>query len=282
MRKLITFAFLLLISQIGIGQLKTFTFPFQTGDLWQYYVYLGDPALSFYTSIQIDHDTLMPNNKVYKVFSSGLTPFFYFRQDSTRIFQYSTQDSTEFLRYDFSRNAGDTISIVHSGGLVYPIVLTVDQNVPVFNQQRRIITFHSSNGLISDQVVDSIGIFDFVNNIESDYRLTGAIVGGKSYGTILDVKKGVVSMPNSFSLYQNYPNPFNPTTTISFALPSQSVVSLKVFDMLGREVSTIVSGELQAGTYTRQWNASAFASGVYFYRLQAGTFNETKKLLLLK
>jgi hypothetical protein len=88
--------------------------------------------------------------------------------------------------------------------------------------------------------------------------------------------------PSKFTLSQNYPNPCNPTTAISFSLPSRSMVSLKVFDILGREVSTIVSEELQAGSYTRQWNASAFASGVYFYRLQAGTYSETKRLLLLK
>ncbi len=88
--------------------------------------------------------------------------------------------------------------------------------------------------------------------------------------------------PLTFALRQNYPNPFNPSTTIAFELPSRSLVSLKIFDLLGREVSTIVSGELQAGTYTRQWNAATMSSGVYFYRLQAGSFIETKKLLLLK
>jgi len=99
---------------------------------------------------------------------------------------------------------------------------------------------------------------------------------------ITAVKDSKSKIPTTFSLSQNYPNPFNPATTISFALPSRSLVSLKVFDILGREVSTIVSGELQAGSYTRQWNASNMASGVYFYRLQAGSFSETKKLLLLK
>jgi len=89
-------------------------------------------------------------------------------------------------------------------------------------------------------------------------------------------------VPLKYDLEQNYPNPFNPATTFSFSLPSQSFVSLKVFDLLGREVSTIVSGELQAGSYTRQWNAAAFASGVYFYRLTAGSFVQTKKLMLIK
>jgi len=85
-----------------------------------------------------------------------------------------------------------------------------------------------------------------------------------------------------FVLHQNYPNPFNPTTTLSFSLPSKSYVSLKVFDALGREVSILVSEELPAGTYTLQWSAAGLASGVYFYRLQAGSFTETKKLVLLR
>jgi hypothetical protein len=97
-------------------------------------------------------------------------------------------------------------------------------------------------------------------------------------------------IPTEFSLGQNYPNPFNPSTTISFDLPKQSFVSMKVFDLLGREVAVIVSEELPAGNYKRQWNAQNLSSGIYFYRLQArqtssgqaGTFTQTKKLLLLK
>jgi hypothetical protein len=89
-------------------------------------------------------------------------------------------------------------------------------------------------------------------------------------------------LPNDFSLSQNYPNPFNPTTTIAFSLPSKSYVSLKIFDALGREVSVLVSEEMTAGTYSKQWNANSLPSGVYFYRLQAGSLTETKKLTLLR
>jgi len=88
--------------------------------------------------------------------------------------------------------------------------------------------------------------------------------------------------PTKFVLEQNYPNPFNPATTISFTLSSKSFVSLKLFDALGREVSVLVSEELPAGSYSRQWNSAGLASGVYFYRFQAGGFLATKKLLLLK
>ncbi len=89
-------------------------------------------------------------------------------------------------------------------------------------------------------------------------------------------------IPSGIVLQQCYPNPFNPITNISFSLPTKSYISLKVFDLLGRDVATIVSENLSAGNYTRQWNASGMSSGIYFYRLQAGSFTETKKLLLLK
>jgi photosystem II stability/assembly factor-like uncharacterized protein len=85
-----------------------------------------------------------------------------------------------------------------------------------------------------------------------------------------------------FSLSQNYPNPFNPSTNISFTILSKSFVSLKVFDALGREVSVIISEELSAGSYLRSWNAQGMASGIYFCRLQASSFTETKKLVLLR
>ncbi len=99
---------------------------------------------------------------------------------------------------------------------------------------------------------------------------------------ITDVSAPKSNVPSGFSLSQNYPNPFNPTTTIAFNIPSKSFVSLKVFDMLGKEVATLASEEMSTGNYTRQWNAVNVSSGMYFYRLQAGTFTETKKLVLLK
>lgn len=95
-----------------------------------------------------------------------------------------------------------------------------------------------------------------------------------------DVKEKEI--PTVFSLAQNYPNPFNPTTTMEFALPKSCRATLKVYDLLGKEVATLVDENLPVGVHKAQWNASDVASGVYFYRLQAGSFVETKKLLLLR
>jgi hypothetical protein len=92
-----------------------------------------------------------------------------------------------------------------------------------------------------------------------------------------------VSMTHDgFSLDQNYPNPFNPSTMITFNLPSRSFVSLKVFDFQGREMATLVSEELSAGNHSCQWNAANLPGGVYVCRLQAGSVQETRKLVLLK
>ncbi len=88
--------------------------------------------------------------------------------------------------------------------------------------------------------------------------------------------------PVAYALGQNYPNPFNPSTTISFSLPEASNVTLKVFDSLGREVATLISGDVSAGTHNVTFDASGLASGLYVYRIEAGDFSAAKKLLLLK
>ena len=83
-------------------------------------------------------------------------------------------------------------------------------------------------------------------------------------------------------LNQNYPNPFNPTTTISFSIPSSAFTSLKVYDILGNEVATLVNEEKQAGNYELQFDASNLSSGIYLYKLQVCSFVETKKMILIK
>jgi hypothetical protein len=89
-------------------------------------------------------------------------------------------------------------------------------------------------------------------------------------------------LPSVYSLSQNYPNPFNPSTTINFALPKSGNVTLTVYDILGREVKMLVNDNLQAGYHKVVFNASSLASGIYFYRIQAGSFMDVKKLMLLK
>ena len=99
---------------------------------------------------------------------------------------------------------------------------------------------------------------------------------------ITSVKSTVTSSPTTFWLSQNYPNPFNPSTTIDYQIPNNTLVTLKVYDVLGRLVKTLVEDRQNSGTHSVTFNASSLSSGVYFYRLSAGSFVSTKKLMLIK
>ncbi len=120
-----------------------------------------------------------------------------------------------------------------------------------------------------------------------DGKLGSKIMDGTGSVKLTDTKSVIVKLervdqPTSFALMQNYPNPFNPKTDVRYAISDVSHVILKVFDVLGREVATLVNEVKQPGAYNVEWDAAGFPSGVYFYRLTARSFSDTKKLILLK
>jgi len=117
-----------------------------------------------------------------------------------------------------------------------------------------------------------------------DYVCVGTAWGGvfRSIYSTSDVRQLAPQEGLSFSLGQNYPNPFNPTTKIQFSIPHSGFVTLRVYDVLGQELTTLVADDLLMGGFEVQWDASDYASGVYFCRLRAGGFNQTRKLLLQK
>lgn len=132
-----------------------------------------------------------------------------------------------------------------------------------------------------------------LNDLESVYftdNQIGWTVG--EYETILKTTDGgsIVSVEyeqnsnqtNTFLLSQNFPNPFNPTTTIGYQLPERNLVTLKVYDILGREVATLVNEEKPVGSYEVQFIGNELTSGIYFYQLKAGDYTETKKMLMIK
>lgn len=168
----------------------------------------------------------------------------------------------------------------------------VDTYRVTFTFQNYPIVFRWSSGV--NLYYDSLKIVDGVDgsviNVDmftyDSLRLEAPVVG---YFLILaSGPKGTTAIndedtrPKSFSLLQNYPNPFNPSTTIKYELPAIAHVTLSIFDLLGREITTFSRYREAAGEHSYVWDASALPSGVYFYRLQAGSFQSTKKLILMK
>jgi hypothetical protein len=132
----------------------------------------------------------------------------------------------------------------------------------------------------------------WLDSLDASYTTTNAAfkgtdglpVGSNNWNSkvVTGVNKVNNNLPNSFSLSQNYPNPFNPTTLIQYSIPKSSAVSIKIYNLLGQEVATLVNQQQKAGNYSVNFNASRLASGIYMYRIQAGSFTSTKKMTLLK
>ncbi|MDP3148499.1 MAG: T9SS type A sorting domain-containing protein [Ignavibacteria bacterium] len=142
-------------------------------------------------------------------------------------------------------------------------------------------------------ILHSVPTSQSLNSIYSFNDTKGFAVGDSgtilftSNGGLTDVDEDELSITDKFQLFQNYPNPFNPSTVISYQLAVGSFVTLKVYDVLGNEVATLVNEFMQAATYNQTFNvktghASFLPSGIYFYKLQAGSFTQTKKFVLLK
>ncbi|HMQ79957.1 MAG TPA: T9SS type A sorting domain-containing protein [Ignavibacteria bacterium] len=115
--------------------------------------------------------------------------------------------------------------------------------------------------------------------------IRGCIINGIIYGdtnVLVGINQLSSEVPKLFSLSQNYPNPFNPVTHFGFQIAESGLVKLTVYDALGKEVEILVNRQLQSGSYEADWDASTFPSGVYCYKLESGSFTETKKMVLLK
>ena len=161
------------------------------------------------------------------------------------------------------------------------------------------ITVSGTSGSVAGEIVDGSGTVVAVNNSTSSNPFTLTAPGPGDYIVNAGHKSplrwdsasvnisvtGVgenPSNPTVFKLYENYPNPFNPSTTLRYSIPEGSFTSIKIYNSLGSEVATLVNETKSAGTYEVEFNASDLSSGIYYYTLQAGSFSETKKMILMK
>ena len=280
-------------------------YPLAIGNKWVYDDYTYVEGNSFHDIFirEVTGDTLLPNGKQYSLveeynYSSPYTTFSFERIDPLtglvyRYYEDPGLSESEYLIDDLLAEVGDTIwSSREFYDPNFPTIV-IEQNT--FNkwelEKPRIIYQHLGLGfythsLTQDIGLDSIGYhFDFG---QTNIIIKGCIIDGVVYGDtiVVSVEDETPNLPAEFSLSQNYPNPFNPTTTIRFTISELRFTILKIYDVLGNEIATLVNEELPAGEYEVKFNPASGirypASGIYFYQLRAGGFVQTKKMLLLK
>lgn len=146
--------------------------------------------------------------------------------------------------------------------------------IPAYSTDSITVAFNPSHNTIGEQIATL--------TIQTNTKETLTFVVLKATTFTNTAIQQTDDIPSEFELHQNYPNPFNPSTAISYALSAGNHVNLKVFDALGREVATLISGSQSAGIHSVNFDASGLSSGVYVYRMEAGNFVQTKKMLLIK
>jgi len=267
-------------------------------DIGNRYQYQEPPPEGIFDEVRVFGDTLMSNGKSYRVFRSigGGAPLYYtfFRTDSNRIYEYNRWADREILRYDFSKTIGDTVSVfpVSSPFQDTATIRVIGEGiVNLFGKSTLYKTFYEtrrSSLYWIHQIADSVGLIFYQFEPGVQLYLTGAVIAGKSHGTITRVEDVKENVLRDFMLFQNYPNPFNPVTKISFHVPERNYVELILYSVLGKEVRTLYRGIVSAGqVYTFFWDgkndfSEPMPSGVYFYRLRTASFNATRKMILLR
>ncbi|MEO8515063.1 MAG: T9SS type A sorting domain-containing protein [Ignavibacteria bacterium] len=293
--------------------------PLQTGNIWVYQCTTNGSmcgGCSGKDRIILSGDTLV-NGKTYKKSQSissaisgacqicgdiGLIPLFNVRFDSQNgnVYQLSSNGCQyspgEMMIDSFKAKLHDSVRISCQPPNQWQAYILSDTNNAVVLGTSRQARFFNNAGFEGGhyrKYAKGLGLYyawsqgldggTFV--CTRQMILLGCVINGILYGDtsmLVGIQQISSDIPNQFSLSQNYPNPFNPSTKIQFALPKSTYVQIIVYDELGRELETIVNEQLNAGTYQMDWNAANFPSGVYYYKLTAGSYSDTKKMVLIK
>ncbi len=245
-------------------------------------LFYGTAAQGTISGFQITN--IVNNNPAYKPVVVPMTMGTnwtqdYVETDSTDIAGISSTVSVTNIHIENMVDAYGTMTLP-GGGTVQALRLRSDT--------RQIIQTADGSSYsrrISYLFITNTGTQVTVDAADTTSPNTGVIpVDGISFiiSGVTGVEQADNTVPENFNLEQNYPNPFNPTTQINYSIPSTQNVTLKVYDELGKEVATLVNKDQAAGNYSVDFNASNLASGVYFYRIQAGNFIQMKKMILMK
>jgi hypothetical protein len=261
-------------------------FPLEQGNRWDYSISgicHGGGVFSDTSVVEVIKDSII-NGKECFVFSR---PFYHFEEKYLRVnndslYCFSTQDSIDCLMFVFNKTLNstyyscryDTVFYFDEFFETYFSFPDTQQAHSPFYYLDHIYHFSKKFGLVFAEYIHPL----------CDYHvyLSGCIISGITYGQLLVSVEGENNSISSFKLEQNFPNPFNTSTQIKYSVVENGLLILKVFDVLGREVTTLVNDEKPPGEYEVEFNGANLTSGIYFYQLKTKDFVNTKKMILLK
>lgn len=278
--------------------------PMRVGNFWVYNSGIYGMGFSHYwVDICRITDSVSFNNHLYYHFTCSNTdlPNGYYRIDSVTgsLYKYDSSNSCVYYHYE---KLVDSLSAVNGDSVkncyFYDIYkCTGVSMVYIFNDSTPRKSFYMYHQGINSGYDDTRrfvkkyglhsvgggswggGGFGGGGSSLKGCRVNGIVFGDTS---LIYIKQLGTEIPGSLLLHQNYPNPFNPVTSIKFEIPKSSFVKLSVYDISGKEIETLVNQNMQPGVYETSWNASKYSSGIYFCKIQAGEFNRTRKMILLK
>ena len=290
-------------------------FPWKTGDMWEYTLYYL-PDIDTLQTIVIDDSTDEEGNIYTTHFSRAINPIRppYTLLIDTLIYKIDSYLYVYHRYFDFNNgewinvyrlngNAGDQwvmwdYSYIGVGPFEMARINFITDTLlfGIESKLMEVIYFISGDstdtlGLVRyrDQLIKGIGFYSRVPaELDAQIYLHGAVINGILYGdttnTVVSVHENPAELnPASvFTLLPNYPNPFNSSTKIPLKLSNEGIVSLTIYDVLGREVATLVDEYREAGSYELEFDASNLPSGMYIYRLQSGSYSDIKKMILSK
>ena len=296
MKKLVVLIFLFSFIQVYSQCL-----PLQIGNQWHY-----TPFLAGYDKVLIATDTVNINDVKYfridywSVDGSPVNGYFYDRMEGDSLYYrlYPTGDTLFLFNFNWtneqiiSTQVSDScfrLLLIHRNDSTY-----LGVTATIYNSFLGVYCLGMTDTAWTSTSEDYSSFFGGIHTY-FDGTLIGALIDGISYGTLYPVTvEDEIGLPTQFILEQNYPNPFNPTTKIKFTIPSVGTrhnaslksdgvfIQLKVYDVLGNAVATLVDEFREAGSYEVTFDASGFASGIYFYELRSGEYIQSKKMTLIK
>lgn len=293
---------------------KPFYFPHHKGDMWEYYYYDGPMSVDTLQNFTI-FDSTEPNGIIFmKQSAQFINP----TRPSTAVLEDTAKywidivnnnvwgrdkyigDSSLIYKLNVNKGEQWIVSNVEFDTSYYQIARVTNKwkdtlfskpttfmNISYYIAQDSTDTTGGIGGidLGYDEIADGFGLISRGGgDSPGEINLIGAVINDTLYGdtTVVSIRDKKNILPTSIKLYQNYPNPFNPSTTISYLLSTGSYVTLKVYDILGREVAILVNEKEGAGMHSVRFDARHLSSGVYLYQIIADEWVATKKMIVLK